>query len=130
MLSALSGIITMIILDYIWLAHLAKGFYLEQLQKHITITEGSLVPYIPAIPLVYIVAIVGIFFFVFPHANSSIQALAWGAFFGFLMYAFYDFTNLSTLKDYSIALTVIDILWGTFLVAAVSCVMYYIKNIF
>jgi uncharacterized membrane protein len=48
---------------------------------------------------------------------------------GFVMYAFYDFTNLATLKDYPWSLTLIDIAWGTILVGVVTAIMYYVRSL-
>ena len=127
--SSLVGFITFVILDYIWLAHIAKDFYLQKLATHITLKDGGLVPYIPAIPLVYIVAIIGIWFFVLGKATTHLEAFLYGAVFGFVIYAFYDFTNLATLKDYPWSLTIVDILWGTFAVATISSLMFFIKGV-
>lgn len=123
------GFITFGILDYIWLAHIAKNFYLRELASHITLKDGGLVPYIPAVPLVYIVAVIGIWFFVLGKATTQLEAFLYGALLGFVLYAFYDFTNLATLKDYSWTVTIVDILWGTCAVAAVSWVMFFIKGL-
>lgn len=128
-LASLSGIITMMVLDYFWLAKIAKGFYLEKLSSHITVTNGSLVPYLPAVPVVYIVAIVSIWVFAISSATSLSQAFLSGALLGFLMYAFYDFTNLATLKDYPWSLTVVDIIWGTLLIGVTTAVMFYVKGL-
>jgi uncharacterized membrane protein len=49
---------------------------------------------------------------------------------GFIMYAFYDFTNLATLKDYPWSLTIVDIIWGTLLVATVTAIMFFVKGLF
>ena len=127
-LASLSGFITFMILDYIWLAHLAKNFYLENLASHITLKDGGLVPYLPAIPLVYIVAVLSIWTFVLSRAATIQEAALYGALLGFFMYAFYDLTNLATLREYPWSLTIVDTLWGTFLVAAVTVVMFLVKN--
>ena len=116
------------VLDYIFLAQILKNFYLSKLASHITIKDGSLVPYLPAVPLVYIVAVLGIWFFILSKVTTLSQAFLYGALMGFVMYAFYDFTNLSTLKDYPWSLTIVDIVWGTFLVAVVTSVMFFVKN--
>ncbi len=126
LIAAFTGLISFIILDYIWLAHIAKKLYLSSLQDITVIENGSLVPYLPAIPFVYIVALFGLFFFVPSITNpTSSLATVWytSAIFGFVLYAFYDFTNLATLKNYPFSLTVIDIIWGTFLVSSVACIM-------
>ncbi len=128
--ASLSGIVTMMLLDYIWLAKLAKNLYLEKLSSHITVTNGSLVPYLPAVPIVYIVAILAIWVFVLSSSTTLLQAALYGALLGFFMYAFYDFTNLATLKDYPWSLTIIDTIWGTFLIGTTTAVMFYVKSLF
>lgn len=128
-IASVSGIITMMLLDYIWLAKLAKSFYLEKLSTHITVTNGSLVPYLPAVPIVYIVAILAIWIFVLSSAATLTQAALYGALLGFFMYAFYDFTNLATLRDYPWSLTIIDTIWGAFLIGTTTAVMFYVKSL-
>ena len=129
-ITSIAGFISFIVLDYVWLAVIAKGFYLKSLSSHITLKDGSLVPYLPAVPLVYIVAVIGITFFVTSRATTLTEALIHGALLGFVLYAFYDFTNLATLKDYSWSITLVDIIWGTFAVTVVSGIMFFVKNIF
>lgn len=130
LISSLAGFISFVILDYLWLAVIAKDFYLKSLASHITLKDGSLVPYLPAVPLVYIVAVLGIFVFVTMRSESVLEALLYGALLGFVMYAFYDFTNLATLKNYPWSITIVDALWGTLLVATVSAVMFFVKSLF
>jgi uncharacterized membrane protein len=128
--SSLVGIIGFIGLDYIWLSKIAKNFYLENLKSHVVMENGSLVPYLPAIPLVYIVAVIGIWVFAIPKADSMGNAFMWGALLGFVMYAFYDFTNLATLKDYPWSLTIVDMIWGTLLVGTVTALMFWVNSLF
>lgn len=128
-ISSVAGFISFVILDYIWLAIVAKDFYLKSLAAHITLKDGALVPYLPAIPLVYIVAILGIWVFVISRVQNLTEACLYGALLGFCMYAFYDFTNIATLKDYPWSLTLLDIAWGTFLVTLVSGVMFFVKDL-
>lgn len=128
-ITSLVGTVSFIVLDYLWLSKIAKEFYLGNLRDHVTVENGSLVPYFPAIPLVYIVAIIGIWLFVLPKATHLSGALLWGALFGFLMYAFYDFTNLATLKDYPWTLTIADILWGTIVMAVISLIMFWVNSL-
>ena len=44
------------------------------------------------------------------------------ALFGLITYATYDLTNLAMLKDWPLLVTVVDLLWGTFLSVSVSSV--------
>lgn len=68
-----------------------------------------------AVGLVYITMPLGLFYFVISKyigqpANS--KALLDGFLYGIFTYAVYDLTNLATLKNWSIQMTVVDILWG------------------
>lgn len=123
-ISSIAGIISFIILDYIWLSQIAKNFYLDNLREHVVLKDGSLVPYLPAVPLVYIVAVIGIWIFAIPKTTTALSAFLMGAMLGFVMYAFYDLTNLATLKNYPWSLTIVDTIWGTLLVGVVTLVIY------
>ncbi len=116
--------ITFSILDYIWLAHIAKKFYLDSLAPFVTIKDGSLVVNYYGAVIFYILALVATYIFAVKGATSNMNALIMGGTLGFFMYAFYDFTNYATLKNWPLSLTLVDILWGTFLMACVSFVMY------
>ena len=129
-IASISGIISFMLLDYLWLAHIAKSFYLDKLSDHVLIKDGALVPYLPAVPLVYVVALIGIWVFVLSKVTTPTDAFLYGALLGFVMYAFYDLTNLATLKDYAWSLTLIDTLWGTLLVGIVTSIMFYITTLF
>ena len=48
------------------------------------------------------------------------------ALFGFITYATYDLTNLATIKDWPIQITIIDLIWGTTLSTSVSVISYFI----
>ncbi|MEN9338054.1 MAG: hypothetical protein RIQ41_368 [Candidatus Parcubacteria bacterium] len=127
-LSTLAGVGTFIALDYLWLAKIAKSFYLEKLAAHVTIENGALVPYLPAVPLVYALGIVSLWVFVLSWTTSLGQATLYGALLGFLMYGFYDLTNLATLKGYSWSLTIVDSLWGALLMGTVTCIMFLVRS--
>jgi uncharacterized membrane protein len=61
-------------------------------------------------------------------ANGRWQtALFNGAILGCLCYATYDLTNLATLKDWPVMVTVIDLIWGSVLAASVSVLTYLIS---
>jgi uncharacterized membrane protein len=50
-----------------------------------------------------------------------VQALWQGALFGLIAYATYDLTNLATLKNWPLTVTVVDLGWGAVLGGTVSC---------
>jgi len=112
------------VIDMIWLMLVAKNFY----QQQIGFLMKPDVNWLAAI-IFYLLFIVGLVVFVISPAvenNSWIHALLYGAFFGLITYATYDLTNLATLKDWPILVTVVDLVWGTVLAASVSVISYFI----
>ncbi len=112
--------------DFLWLGFIAKGFYQVRLGQ----LMGE-VNWMVAI-IFYGVFLIGLTFFAtYPAATKGTvtTALVLGALFGFFTYATYDLTNLATLKDWPLSLTVVDIIWGTFLGASVSAAVIIIKNV-
>ena len=79
----------------------------------------------------YLLFVVGIVYFV---VNPAIEAgqvskvLVAGALFGFMTYATYDLTNLATLKDWPITVTIVDLVWGTTLSTLIGLFTYLIYN--
>jgi uncharacterized membrane protein len=125
----IAGMVTFASLDYLWLAIIAKNFYIHALGTHVTLKDGSLVPYLPAVPVVYILGCVFLWVFVVSRATNITEVILYGALAGFLLYGFYDFTNLATLRDYPWSVTIVDILWGTALMSIVAVVMFLVKNL-
>ncbi len=79
--------------------------------------------------LFYSLFIVGLLYFaVIPalQAGSPGKALLAGALFGLFTYATYDLTNLATLKDWPVLLTIVDIVWGIVLSTAVAWIAYWV----
>ena len=112
------------IIDMVWLALVAKGFYAKQ----IGFLMKPDINWAAAI-IFYLLFIVGLVQFVITPAlekNSWMHALLFGALFGLITYATYDLTNLATLKDWPILVTIVDLIWGAVLAAAVSSITYFI----
>jgi len=115
-------------IDMVWLVLVAKKFYQEQI--------GFLMrPDInwPAAILFYLLFIAGLVTFVISPAiekHSWQHAIISGAFFGLITYATYDLTNLATMKNWPLLVTAVDLIWGTFLAAAISIITYLIANKF
>lgn len=102
-----------ILLDMVWLGYLGKAIYLEKIGTLLRLEGTNINANIKAAIIVYIALISGIVFLVFPLAQGSIyKALIYGAFFGFVTYATYDFTNLAVLKGWRWDIALIDTLWG------------------
>ena len=77
----------------------------------------------------YLIFIAGLIVFVITPALDKkiwMNALLLGAFFGLVTYATYDLTNLATVKDWPLIITIVDLIWGMILSAAVSVITYFI----
>lgn len=110
------------LIDMMWLGLVAKNFY----AKHIGFLLKSDVNWIAAISF-YLLFILGAVIFVIMPAidkRSWLNALLYGALFGLITYATYDLTNLATLKNWPIVVTIVDLVWGMTLSASVSIITY------
>lgn len=113
-------------IDLIWLGFVAKNFYRNQ----IGFMMKSNINWTAAISF-YLLFIVGLVLFVIAPAiekNSWAHALLFGALFGLITYATYDLTNLATLKDWPLLVTIVDLAWGAVLAALVSTATYFIAR--
>ncbi len=105
-----------------WLGVIAKNFYRQQLGSLMT----SQIQW-PAAIIFYLLFIAGLVVFVISPAfqkHSWIQALCLGAFFGLVSYATYDLTNLATLKNWPLLVSLVDLVWGAVLGGLVSVITY------
>ena len=113
-------------IDMVWLGLVAKKFYRDQIGF---LMKGD-VNWTAAI-VFYLLFIAGLVVFVITPAiekNSWLHALLFGALFGVIAYATYDLTNLATLKDWPLLVTVVDLTWGAVLAASVSTATYFIAR--
>lgn len=115
-------------IDMVWLGGVAKKFYGRQL-------AGKLrkPPNWTAAVIFYLIFVVGLVVFVVVPAVDAAswgRAVGYGAFFGLVTYATYDLTNLATLEDWPLTMTLVDLVWGTVLAAAVSGITYWIGTSF
>jgi uncharacterized membrane protein len=105
-------------IDMVWLGLAARPFYQQQIGFLMAPNPNWFVA-----ALFYLLFIVGLLFFVIVpglNANSLKATLLKAALFGLITYATYDLTNLATLKDWPALLSIVDMLWGTFLSVSVS----------
>jgi len=114
------------VIDMVWLVLVAKKFY----QKQIGFLMQPNINWFAAI-IFYLLFITGLVIFVISPAvekHSWVHALIFGALFGLITYATYDLTNLATLKDWPLLVTVVDLIWGTVLAASISGITYFIAS--
>jgi uncharacterized membrane protein len=115
-----------LLIDAIWLVLVAPKFYRAQIGHLMSET-----PNLIAALVFYLIFIVGVVYFVVNpaiEAQSITKVLVAGALFGFMTYATYDLTNLATLKDWPITVTIVDLAWGTFLSTVIGLFTYLIYN--
>ena len=114
------------IVDMIWLGVIAKGFYRKALEPLITPN----INWIAAI-IFYLLFLVGVLIFALlpgMEKRSLVYTIAMAALFGFIAYATYDLTNLATLRDWPLMLSIVDMIWGSFLSASTATITYLIMS--
>ena len=111
-------------IDMVWLTLIAKNFYAKKIGYLMAKNPNLIAAFI-----FYLIFISGLIAFVIIPALEKklwLQALLMGAFFGLVTYATYDLTNLATVKDWPLVITIIDLIWGMFVSAMVSVVTYFL----
>ncbi|SDI64598.1 DUF2177 family protein [Proteiniclasticum ruminis] len=114
------------LVDIVWLGVISKKLYKEYL-GHLMAPNVNWA----AALVFYFLFIAGLVFFVIMPAiekGDLMYAITLGAFFGLITYGTYDLTNLATLKDWPLNITIIDLIWGTFLNAATSGITYFVAT--
>ncbi len=117
-------VVVFFLVDIIWLGFISKNLYKEYL-GHLMAPKVNW----GAALVFYLMFIAGLIFFVIDPAiakENIMYAILVGGFFGLITYGTYDLTNLATLKDWPLNITIIDLVWGTFLNAATSGITYLI----
>lgn len=110
----------------LWLGIIAEDFYHSQINNLLK-TE---INWAAAISFYFLFAFGIVFFCVLPalHKKSGLEALMRGALLGIVSYGAYDLTNLATLKNWSILVSLVDLAWGTTLASIASVTTYFASN--
>ena len=107
-------------IDMAWLGVVARSFYQQRLGDLDLLRDK---PNWYAAIVFYLLFVAGLLVFaVLPglQSESVRKTLLLGAFFGLVTYATYDLTNMATIKDWPLVVTVVDMIWGLVLATAVS----------
>ena len=113
-------------IDYVWLARIAGGFYRTQLGAYMLDQ-----PRLGVAAVFYIFYVAGIVIFaVLPamREQSVLTALLFGALLGGVAYGTYDVTNYATLRDWPLAVLIVDITWGVVLTSVSAAAGYMIAR--
>ena len=111
-------LVVMLIVDVPWITVIAKSMYSEGI-GHLMAPSAN----VPAAVAFYLIYVFGLMWFgVAPHAAEPgvLKAAGSAAIFGFLAYATYDLTNLATLRDWPLRVTLADMAWGPFVSAVAT----------
>jgi len=112
-------------IDMVWLGLVARNFY----AKHLGFLMGP-TNWLAAF-IFYLLFILGILVFVVVPGvkeGSLAMTLVRAALFGLITYATYDLTNLATINDWPLLVTVVDMIWGTVLSTLVSLASFFIAR--
>lgn len=111
-------------IDLIWLGFVAKNIYAKYLGYLMAPTINWVAAFV-----FYVIFNVGVLYFVIAPSlvdRDFMQLVIRAMLFGFVTYATYDLTNLATIRDWPITITIIDLIWGTTLSTSVSILSYLI----
>lgn len=111
-------LVSFLIVDAIWLGLVARSFYREQLGDLLRPSPNFIIAAL--FYLFFAIAVVVLAILPGLETGSAWTAIGYGALLGLAAYGTYDITNLSTLKGWPVALSVVDIGWGTILTAGAS----------
>jgi uncharacterized membrane protein len=114
-------------IDAVWLRNMYTRLYQPEIGE-LMMKGGFRMG--PAV-VFYLLYILGMMIFAVGPALQSSKwqtALLWGGLLGFFCYMTYDLTNHATLKVWNTKVTVLDIIWGTFLTGSASAVGYWITT--
>ena len=128
LIAYISAALVLFGLDFVWLSRVAIGFYRSQIGE--TLRDR---PNMAAAGLFYLFYIAGIVYFaVLPGLQKDSLAVAClnGALLGLIAYGTYDMTNLATLKNWSLSVSIVDMLWGTVLTALSASAAYWVVSRF
>jgi uncharacterized membrane protein len=109
-------------IDFVWLGFVATRFYRDQIGP--MLLERPLFGVAFAFYALYAVGIVALAILPGVREADWRSAAVLGALLGLVAYGTYDLTNMSTLKGWSAAVTVVDMGWGAALTAAAATAGY------
>ena len=112
----LGALAVLVAMDAVWLGVIATPFYKAQI-GHLMAPQ----PDLAVAALFYLLYLVGVLVFaVRPALQAGSSRTAWvmGALFGFFAYMTYDLTNMATLRDWPVLVSVVDVSWGMLLSGA------------
>ena len=108
-----------VLVDAVWLVFVAPNFYRTHI-GHLMREQADLRPAV----VFYLVFLAGLNLFVLePQNEKPYRSVALhGAAFGCVTYATFDLTSQAVFTDFPAIVSVVDILWGSFLAMSISVI--------
>ena len=113
-----------LIIDLPVIGYLNSKMYLDNFEQ-ITGTKTNFKK-IPAM-IAYLILSLSVYYFIIKKKSNNVSVDS--AMLGFVIYGIYNATNLATLNNYSIKVSIVDTLWGSFLTCLISNLAATILNI-
>jgi uncharacterized membrane protein len=127
--AAITILVTMGILDAIWLGTMTQRLYRAQMPELLLPAPQ----WVPAMAFYVLYAIGVLVLVVLPALERDwtlARAAGTGALLGLVAYGTYDLTNHATIRGWSPVVTMVDLAWGTTLTAVVVTVAIVIARRF
>lgn len=105
-----AAMIAMMLLDTLWIGFIAAEMYQSGI-GHLMATKPNLI----AALVFYIIFIAGLMVFAIAPAKNWQSTIKLAALYGFFTYSTYELTNMATLRNWPIGMSLIDIAWGVFI---------------
>jgi uncharacterized membrane protein len=113
---ALAAGLVLGVLDALWLGVIARDWLVQQMGE----LRRADIQWVPALGF-YVLFSVGLGFFAVAPALETgdwLKAAMLGGFLGLVAYGTYDLTNLATLKNWPVPMSIVDMVWGAAVSAA------------
>ncbi len=107
-------------LDFVWLSYAGEAIYRPAIGELLRSGFDA-----PAAVAFYLIYVFGLVFLAIRPAARLTQAMSRGAVYGLCAYATYDLTNQATLRHWPLALSLVDMAWGTALSAIAAACGYF-----
>lgn len=123
-------IVVFAVIDYLMLNFILQTPWANAIEN---IQHSPLTPKAHYGLIVYILLAIGSYYFVYRNSLPPLpkmQLLFNGFFFGFIIYAVFDFTNLTIFTNYPLNLALIDSVWGGILTSVSLLTVYSIDRYF
>jgi len=119
-----AALLVLAVLDGIWLGIAARDFY----QRELADLMAEQIRIVPAL-LFYLLYPAGVVTLgLWPRPPTLTACAARCGIVGALAYGTYDLTNLATLNGWSATLTIVDIVWGIVITAAMGAAAWRVSR--